>query len=103
FSRDWSSDCALPIFDVILLARRQADAAHDARLGVLHRLALFTLQEVDHGRMGVHHDGVARQLVTLAPQLTQYLVGDGGARLNVPGAVAVEARLVHRARQALAR
>src|SRR4029078_8101077 len=87
------------LLDVVLAPRVELDAAHVALFGLDHGRLFFALHQVDDGRVRVHDHRVAGQRVPLAPQLAQDLVGNRRARLNLTGAVAVEARLVHRARQ----
>src|SRR5437868_1657653 len=79
------------LLDVVLAPGIELDAPHVATLCLRHRLALLAHHQVDHGRVRIHHHRVARQVLTLSPNLTQDLVRDSGARLNLPRAVAVEA------------
>src|SRR5262245_36549330 len=81
----------------------QRNPALEAAGRLFDGLLFLGLHEVDDRRVGVHDDRIAGQLAAITADLPENLVGDGGARLNLSRAVAVEARLVHHAAEALPR
>src|ERR1700733_12569449 len=81
----------------------QGDAPLETARRLVDGLLFLGLHEVDDRWRGVHHDGISRQGGAGAPDLPQELVRDGGPRLNLAGAVAIEARLVQHAAEAFAR
>src|SRR5688572_3252913 len=101
----WPGLLALQIvlLDVILATLVQLDAPRIPPLGLVQRRAIHGLEEIDDRGVSVHHHGITRQAVTLPADLPQDLVSDGRLRLNLPGAVAVETRLVQHAPEALPR
>src|SRR4051812_3685188 len=88
---------------MIVLPRREHDLSCVARARLRHRIALLALHRVADGRMRVHDDLEARERVLLPANLAQDLVTDRGLALELAGPVAVEARLVERAAERLAR